>query len=207
MKSSGDSASCFLARLLFHGMGSRANDSAIARGSRRTDTPLWIPPPIPITEKLLSGAGGWQAMKAARELVKAGGSRARPTSRRCLQAKCARGRKTYRAGLRIRSASEIENICTCRESREWGKICAHSLAVGLAYLAPVVAPPQPTPPNDAPARIASHLVSRDEPGTTPVALHFILPPNFRAAWAKGADHGLRGSGIRRASRDARRAPA
>ena len=47
------------------------------------------------------------------------------------------GQKSYRAGLRIRSASDVENICTCRESREWGKVCAHSLAVGLAYLAPV----------------------------------------------------------------------
>ncbi len=27
---------------------------------------------VPITEKLLSGAGGWEAMKAARELFKGG---------------------------------------------------------------------------------------------------------------------------------------
>ena len=94
------------------------------------------------------------------------------------------GQKTYRAGLRIRSASDIENICTCRESREWGKICAHSIAVGLAYLAPAVAA-QSVPPSDAPPRAASHFVPRDEPEATPVALHFILPPNFRAAWAKG----------------------
>jgi superfamily II DNA or RNA helicase len=139
---------------------------------------------IPITEKLLSGAGGWQAMKAARELWKAGcvsGANYEPP---LLVGQVCEGQKTYRAGLRIRSASDIENICTCRESREWGKICAHSVAVGLAHLASAIAP-QSIPPNDTPPRVPSFLASRDEPGTTPLVLHFILPPNFRAAWAKG----------------------
>ncbi len=45
--------------------------------------------------------------------------------------------------------------------------------------------PQSILPNDAPPRAALHLVSRHEPGAIPVALHFILPPNFHAAWAKG----------------------
>ena len=139
---------------------------------------------IPITEKLLSGAGGWQAMKAARELLKAGCVSAATSEPPLLAGQVREGQKTYRAGLRIRSASDIENICTCRESREWGKICAHSVAVGLAHLASAIAP-QSIPPNDTPPRVPSLLVSRDEPGTTPVALHFILPPNFRAAWAKG----------------------
>ena len=139
---------------------------------------------VPITEKLLSGAGGWQAMKTARELVKAGRASGATYEAPLLAGEVREGQKTYRAGLRIRSASDVENICTCRESRQWGKVCAHSLAVGLAYLAPVAAP-QSVPPNDAPPRAALHLVSRQEPGAIPVALHFILPPNFHTAWAKG----------------------
>ena len=137
-----------------------------------------------ITERLLSGAGGWQAMQVARELVKAGRVAAASYEPPLLVGEVREGQKTYRAGLRIRSASNVENICTCRESREWGKVCAHSLAVGLAYLAPAGAP-QAIPPNDEPPRTDSRLVSRDEPGAVPIALHFILPPNFCAAWAKG----------------------
>jgi hypothetical protein len=142
------------------------------------------PIPIAITERLLSGAGGWEAMKAARELWKAGCVSAATYEPPLLVGQVREGQKTYRTGLRIRSANDIENICTCRESREWGKICAHSLAVGLAYLAPAI-PPQSIPPYDTPPRTPSHFVSRNEPGATPVALHFILPPNFRAAWTKG----------------------
>ena len=44
------------------------------------------------------------------------------------------GNRSLRSGLRIKSASDVENLCTCRESREWGTICAHALAVGLAYI-------------------------------------------------------------------------
>ena len=142
------------------------------------------PKPIVITEKLLSAAGGWQAMKAARESLKAGRVLVANYEAPLLQGEVREGQKIYRAGLRIRSASDVENICTCRESRDWGQICAHSLAVGLAYLAPVAAP-QPTLPDDAPARTALPLVSRGEQGATPVALRFILPPNFNAAWGKG----------------------
>ena len=114
------------------------------------------PIPIAITERLLSGAGGWEAMKAARELWKAGCVSAATYEPPLLAGQVREGQKTYRAGLRIRSASDIENICTCRESREWGKICAHSVAVGLAYLAPAVAP-QSIPPSDRPRAAASPL--------------------------------------------------
>ncbi len=137
---------------------------------------------IPITERFLSGAGGWQAMKAGRELAKAGRVSAATYEPPLLVGEVREGQKSYRAGLRIRSASDLENICSCRESREWGKVCAHSLAVGLAYLAPAVAPQQNAPNEVLPA--ASRFVPRQEAGAQSIALHFILPPNFRAAWAK-----------------------
>ena len=90
---------------------------------------------IALTEKLLSSAGGWQALKAARELVKAGRVGEATFAPPLLSGEVREGTKKYRAGLRIRSATDVENLCTCRESREWGKVCAHSLAVGLAVLA------------------------------------------------------------------------
>ncbi|MBA3833488.1 MAG: SNF2 helicase associated domain-containing protein [Chthoniobacterales bacterium] len=133
---------------------------------------------IALSEKLLSAAGGWQAMKVARELVKTG----RVTSASYeapLLAGEVRDGKTYRAGLRIRTASDVENICTCRESRQWGKICAHSLAVGLAYLSPAAV--LPNEPARAPAL---RFADGNEPGARLVELRFILPPNFRSAWAR-----------------------
>ena len=134
---------------------------------------------IPITEKLLSGAGGWQAMKAGRELLKAGRVTGASYEPPLLVGEVRDGRKTYRAGLRIRSATDVENLCTCRESREWGKICAHSLAVGLAVLTPTSAP--------APLGLeeTARFVSLGEANVTPIKLHWILPSNFRAAWTKG----------------------
>jgi superfamily II DNA or RNA helicase len=140
------------------------------------------PNPIGITEKLLSGAGGWEAMKAARELVKAGRVSGASYEPPLLAGEVREGQKRYRAGLRIRSASEIENICTCRESREWGKVCAHSLAVGLAWLAPSPAliAGASAPVETTPAR----FTSLGQAGAQPIVLHFILPPNFRAAWER-----------------------
>ncbi len=138
---------------------------------------------VALTEKLLSSAGGWQAMKAARALVEAGRVVEATYEPPMLSGQVREAGKNYRAGLRLRSASDVENLCTCRESREWGKICAHSLAVGLALLAPppAAAAVVSVPPPAAPRKFQS----ANEPGTTPVALQVILPPHFPAAWEKG----------------------
>jgi superfamily II DNA or RNA helicase len=139
---------------------------------------------IPLTEKLLINAGGWPAMKAARDVVKAG----RVTEARyeppLLTGFVREGIKNFRSGLRIKSAIDVENLCTCWESRSSGKICGHSVAVGLALLRPVPAiiPEQPkieeppTGPTFVPIGTAK---------AKPAKLHLILPPNFMSAWAKG----------------------
>ncbi|CAN5502387.1 DEAD/DEAH box helicase [soil metagenome] len=122
-------------------------------------------------------------MKAARELVKAGRVLGASYESRLLVGEVREGQKTFRAGLRIQSATNLENICTCRESRQCGKVCAHSLAVGLAYLAPVPVS-VPVLPNQAALTVDSRFVSLDEAGAHPIRLYFILPPNFPAAWTK-----------------------
>src|SRR5436305_4440961 len=100
---------------------------------------------IPLTERLLINAGGWPAMKAARDIVKA----ERVTEPRyeppLLTGFVREGAKNFRSGLRIKSAADVENLCTCWESRSSGKICGHSVAVGLAFLRPipVIVPEQP----------------------------------------------------------------
>ena len=149
---------------------------------------------IPITEKLLLNAGGWQAMKPARELLKSGRVSEAKYEPPLLSGYVREGAKNYRSGLRIKSAADVENICSCWESRSAGKICAHSIAVGLGYLnppaAPVAAPNEPTALGFSAGSTESRptrprFVAIEGADATAAALHVILPPNFTSAWQKG----------------------
>ena len=53
-----------------------------------------------------------------------------------LKGKVASGGKIFLSGLKISGASDVDNICPCKDSRIRGIICAHSVAVGLEYLRP-----------------------------------------------------------------------
>src|SRR4051812_18240334 len=139
---------------------------------------------IPLTERLLINAGGWPAMKAARDIVKTG----RVTEMRyeppLLTGYVREGAKNYRSGLRIKSAEDVENLCTCWESRSSGKICAHSVAVGLSILRPVPAiVPEQVKYEEPPA--GPEFVGSEGHGAKPAELNLILPPIFMSAWAKG----------------------
>ncbi|HEX8680289.1 MAG TPA: SNF2-related protein [Chthoniobacterales bacterium] len=149
-----------------------------------------------ITQKLLANAGGWQAMKQAQQLQAAGRVVDANYEPPLLSGTVREGNRNLRSGLRIKSESDVENLCTCRESREWGKICPHAIAVGLAYVASstegqrsVVATTRTPPRTDgaAPARNASGpiFVELGSENAIPLAFHFILPPNFESSWAKG----------------------
>src|SRR5438067_2518906 len=141
---------------------------------------------IPITEKLLLNAGGWQAMKPARELLKNGRVSEAKYEAPLLSGYVREGAKNYRSGLRIKSAIDVENLCSCWESRSAGKICAHSVAVGLGYLKPpaaVVAAPNESTIPEAPA--CPRFVAADSADAALTTLHVILPPNFAGAWQKG----------------------
>jgi hypothetical protein len=65
---------------------------------------------IPITEKLLLNAGGWQAMKPARELLKSGRVSEPKYEPPLLSGYVREGAKNYRSGLRIKSALDVENL-------------------------------------------------------------------------------------------------
>ncbi|HEX8076412.1 MAG TPA: DEAD/DEAH box helicase, partial [Chthoniobacterales bacterium] len=139
---------------------------------------------IPLTERLLINAGGWPAMKAARDIVKA----ERVTEARydapLLTGFVREGIKNFRSGLRIKSAEDVENLCTCWESRSSGKICGHSVAVGLALLRPVPAIVPEQPKIDEPPA-GPKFMPTGTPDAKPAEVHLILPPNFMSAWAKG----------------------
>ena len=152
---------------------------------------------IPLSEKLLADAGGWAALKEARSLLAAGRVLEARYEAPLLSGRVKGGETEYRAGLRISSRTDIENTCTCPDSRRRAVVCAHSLAVGLAVLTPPKAPPAGPPTKavggTAPAAgTASGTAAVLATAKTPFSiesgeacvLHIILPPNFAAAWQK-----------------------
>jgi superfamily II DNA or RNA helicase len=147
--------------------------------------------PIELTEGLLSQAAGWDVMKVARAYLQQGqvlsSYWAPPLLRGVVQA----GEVSFRASLVITSPIDIENLCTCREAREWGKICAHVVAVGLHWLKgqtagtpPALARSPTTGPTPAPPARKPAALRRDATGE-PAELFLILPPNFDQALARG----------------------
>jgi len=140
---------------------------------------------IELSEKLLSDAAGWDVMKMARAYLAQGQVVSSfwgpPLLRGVVQA----GEISIRASMVIKNGTDIDNLCTCREAREWGKICAHGVAVGLHWLN---AQKQESATTAAaatkiPAKKTPSLLRADD--GEPAELFFILPPNFDQAAARG----------------------
>jgi superfamily II DNA or RNA helicase len=146
-------------------------------------------PLIPITERFLSECGGWQALREARSMHEAGRVLEARYAPPLLQGRVKTADSEVRAGLKISSASNVENLCTCREARREGRICAHSLAVGLEIAKPRPKPVAPVAAKAASAGVAPATASGPqfslEQGI-PVTVQVILPPDFPAAWEKGS---------------------
>ena len=138
---------------------------------------------IPITERFLSECGGWQALREARGIHAAGRVLAASYAPPLLEGRVREGDGELRSGLRITSQSHVENLCTCRASRRDGVVCAHALAVGLAWLKPPAVAAPAAPVKAATADVGPHF-STDE--GEPLELHIVLPPNFAAAWDRNA---------------------
>lgn len=146
---------------------------------------------VDLTESLLSKAAGWEEMKRARAYLEAAQVLSSAWKPPVLNGVVQSGELSFRAGLVIKGPVDIENICTCRDSREWGKICGHSVAVGLHWLkrgqmqnartTPGAA--APASPTASPPRKSSTL-ARD-PAGEPAELFLILPPNFDQAAQRG----------------------
>src|SRR5262249_40445259 len=143
---------------------------------------------VPLTEAFFAQAAGWEAMKRARNLVQMDKVLSSDWSAPLLKGIVQDGSTSYRAGLVIKSAIDLENICTCRPSREWGTICAHSVAVGLHYLQSSSAPTHAVPgaaitatvqTSAPPTKPAGQRLARATSGGAgePAELFVILPPN------------------------------
>src|SRR3954453_1856746 len=106
-----------------------------------------------LTERLLNDAGGWQTMKQARALHEMGRVTAAHWEPPLLQGNVREGDREFRSGLKILSKTNVENLCSCRASKEYGSICHHAVAVGLEYL-------KPTAPRQAVAPVATAASSQ-----------------------------------------------
>lgn len=96
-----------------------------------------------ITEKWLGEIGGWQVMKAARGLADAGMAAVSSAEAGVIRGVAGSGKMKFTSGLRIRSNSDVENLCTCPLACRSGQICEHALAVVLMYARAKAAPVRP----------------------------------------------------------------
>jgi superfamily II DNA or RNA helicase len=136
--------------------------------------------PVELNERFLMDTGGWQAMKHARALLEMGRVVSFNYTPPILKGLVREGTTEYRAGLKIRSRSDVENLCSCRESREWGKICPHSLALGLAFL-------RPRQPATIKPRASTETTPKGphltvDSGHPSITAFFIIPPTFVSGW-------------------------
>ena len=157
---------------------------------------------VELTEQFLAGAAGWEAMKQARGLLAADRVLSSNWTPPVLKGVVQEGSMSYRAGLVIKSERDIENICSCRQAREWGTICPHSVGVGLHHLRRLARESGATPaaepsvgaahPKTAPQAVArpkppGKRVTRSasENSGEPAEIFVVFPPNLVAALERG----------------------
>jgi superfamily II DNA or RNA helicase len=99
---------------------------------------FWMPDSkqsLEITRAFLLEIGGWRTMKEAESLLEAGRVEEVTLEPPLLKGLVRTGTSHVKARLHIGSRlSEVENLCSCRQAREYGTICPHVVALGLAYL-------------------------------------------------------------------------
>src|SRR5687768_1736168 len=135
---------------------------------------------VELSDAFFANAAGWEAMKRARAMVAAGHVLSSNWSPPVLKGVVQEGETSYRAGLVIKGPIDIDNICTCRTAREWGTICAHSVAVGLHHLKPV-----PEAKSAAPQAAEKRSGLERSAQGEPAELFIIFPPNLAQAAARG----------------------
>jgi superfamily II DNA or RNA helicase len=143
---------------------------------------------VELTDELFGKIAGWDVVKNARAVVAGDRVLSSDWAPPVLKGIVQEGPTSYRAGLVIKDAIDVENLCTCRASKQWGSICVHSVAVGLHYLQRLKGPP-PAPTTKAPQPPAkpqkpAKAIRRSAAGEK-LEIHVVLPPNFKEALARG----------------------
>ncbi len=129
-----------------------------------------------ITDAWLMEMGGWQEMKRARAMYQSGAVVAAAYDGTRLTGTVRDQGKDFACGLLIRRRSDMDNLCSCFMARKTGSLCAHSLAVGTAWVHRHEKPPGSSsgrPPSSAPPEVV--------PAKAEGPLTFLLPPTFMEA--------------------------
>jgi SNF2 family DNA or RNA helicase len=144
---------------------------------------------VELTDALFAKLAGWEAVKSARAMLAAGRVLSSEWQPPRLTGKVQDGSSAMNTGLIIRSASDAENLCPCRDSRQRGLICAHAVAVGLHQIkpkqteaSPAQSKQQPNQIKKTPAKVLCRAAGNEG---EPLELSLVLPPNFAEAITKG----------------------
>jgi superfamily II DNA or RNA helicase len=142
---------------------------------------------VQLSDVFFSKLAGWEAVKSARALLAADRVLSSEWQPPLLRGTILEGPSSLRAGLIIKSVSDAENICPCRDSRQRGLICAHSVAIGLHYLksqspaAAALPPKKSAPPAVSKSPAKAILRAPVSSGGEPLEFSIILPPNLAEA--------------------------
>ncbi len=147
---------------------------------------------LELTNNLLVEIGGWPALKEARALVERGRVRDAQRNGDIIRAKVHGAEKVYDAQITLADrVANVEVRCTCAESRRTGRVCAHSLAAGLALLGSprtsVVAAATQKVAGAGPcvgAVLKRYPLEEAPSGTPHIELTILLPLNLAEALAK-----------------------
>lgn len=98
---------------------------------------------ILLTEQFLASIAGWPVVFEARKIYAAGRVKTASYNPPLLKGAVRAGSRLLASGLRITSARDVENICSCRISQMEGEgmICPHSVAVALKIFHELNNPP------------------------------------------------------------------
>jgi superfamily II DNA or RNA helicase len=87
------------------------------------------------TEATLRAAASWQAFKEGKSLFESGAVIEAKAGLGGWQGSVRAGTRPLRLSVAVKSATNLETRCPCRDNQSTGAVCAHAVAVGLAALA------------------------------------------------------------------------
>lgn len=149
-----------------------------------------------LSKEFLLEIGGWRVLQEGKILLESGKVLQWAFEPPLLSGVVLSGTSTVNARLKVGSRlSDVENLCSCRQAREYGTVCPHVIAVALKALqeqngTPHNANESAQNPTQAPSLAETQKISKlkyytaaNAPaGSAFLQLHVLLPLDFPLAW-------------------------